>query len=180
MSEFSNKIPLNIPQFKKVNKTITYPQLSNYIQQSYISSLCITCNKKCKECSWLSNFTPIPNWEAIPTVLKHSKKEKPVPSYKVLSCPNYEIMTEYYGCNGDLIRLLSYYCGRSYVWGIAHKQSLLKAYKVYSKRYPRSDTKTTQEKKMNFFQKLMKYQINREKIQKKQEKLLKKEGKTVD
>lgn len=49
---------------------------------------CWTCTKACGQCSWSKDFTPIPNWDAIPTIIKDN--DGTFSSYKIKYCPEYE------------------------------------------------------------------------------------------
>lgn len=49
---------------------------------------CWTCKKAIGGCSWSRTFTPIPGWDAEPT-LKGGCNTK-VASYKINYCPEYE------------------------------------------------------------------------------------------
>lgn len=56
-------------------------------------SICQTCAREIGTCSWERDFTPVPGWKAVPTILKGqnfskgSNLKKQIPSYQVISCP---------------------------------------------------------------------------------------------
>ena len=53
-------------------------------------TLCWSCSKAVKGCSWSSSFTPVEGWEAEPAVIKNVNGGKPIDSYNVIRCPEYE------------------------------------------------------------------------------------------
>lgn len=56
-------------------------------------SICQKCARKIGTCNWERNFTPVPGWNAMPTVLngqvvvKGTKIKRKIQSYKVIECP---------------------------------------------------------------------------------------------
>ena len=54
-------------------------------------TLCWYCVNSCANgCPWFTDFTPVPGWDAVPTVVKMGvvwNKERPKPSYHVNACP---------------------------------------------------------------------------------------------
>lgn len=59
-------------------------------------TLCWKCAKNCGRCSWSENFTPVENWEAIPTKIKDYYNRGHIDSYKVISCPEFELSERYH------------------------------------------------------------------------------------
>ena len=52
-------------------------------------TLCWQCQKACGKCSWSNGtFTPVENWEAIPTEIKNKVKGN-ISSFLVKSCPEF-------------------------------------------------------------------------------------------
>ena len=49
--------------------------------------LCFTCENACGNCNWSESFTPVPGWDAKPTVIKD--RDGNIPSYKIKQCPEY-------------------------------------------------------------------------------------------
>lgn len=53
-------------------------------------TLCWDCEKSlCERCSWSKDFTPVPGWEAEPTV-KQNFRGQPLRSFKVTYCPEFK------------------------------------------------------------------------------------------
>ena len=54
------------------------------------STLCWNCqNAYYEKCSWFTDFTPVENWEAVKTKVKHDL-DRFDESYCVLKCPNFK------------------------------------------------------------------------------------------
>ena len=53
------------------------------------STLCWECQNAAggSPCCWINGHKPVPGWNAIPTTITSSIKEKPIQSYKVIECP---------------------------------------------------------------------------------------------
>lgn len=52
-------------------------------------TLCWSCAKACKKCSWSRNFEPVEGWEAEKTTLQQPPY-RVVQSHRVIRCPEYE------------------------------------------------------------------------------------------
>ena len=59
---------------------------------NYTPQLCWTCKKACGGCCWSAEFIPIPNWIAVPTIIKNSLGDGKgdLHSYRIISCPEYK------------------------------------------------------------------------------------------
>ena len=51
-------------------------------------TLCWTCKRYYKKCSWSKKFRPVVGWKAIPTKLK-TEPNVYIGSYLVIECPKY-------------------------------------------------------------------------------------------
>lgn len=59
-------------------------------------TLCWECANNCGKCSWSKDFTPVENWEAVPTKIKeYHNRSSYIESYRVISCPEFERSKRY-------------------------------------------------------------------------------------
>lgn len=74
-------------------------------KEKYESTLCVeskcwTCLKSYNGCLWSRHQVPVPGWKAI----KIELETLPIPTYKVLSCPQYEKEEWMIDENGNKVR----------------------------------------------------------------------------
>ena len=56
-------------------------------------TLCWKCQKACGGCSWSKDFTPVENWNAVPTKIKaYGTGDGTIDSYRVIECPEFELL----------------------------------------------------------------------------------------
>lgn len=145
-----------------------YPQLSSYVNRNTTPSLCICCSKTANECPWLNSGTPVKGWEAKETSLINAKRV--TPSYKVNSCPLFKETVDYYGTEGDLMRLMSIRSEKG-IFSIRQKRDLfIKAWKIYSKTVGKRSLELTEEERNKRFQAIFNKLDKKEKIKRKEEK----------
>ena len=61
------------------------------LQMDKHSTLCWECTKNAGKCSWSRNFTPVKDWNAIPTKIK-SENGVLIESFDIYECPEFELI----------------------------------------------------------------------------------------
>lgn len=77
----------NVPQ---ISAPIEHPKRGHKRK-----TICWECAKNGGLCSWSENFTPVEGWDAVPTKIQargHANGEEYIDSFRVISCPEFELM----------------------------------------------------------------------------------------
>jgi hypothetical protein len=118
-----------------ISKRYQKEYIMSYIKK-HAETICWSCEKACGKCVWSSKEQPVPGWEAEETFIRNTSAPS-YASYRVKSCPEYQVTVDFYAGRGEFFDLVIRRTGKSSYIIKAYPEITKAAFAAYSAKYPR-------------------------------------------